>query len=211
MDEPTDTDTTAASALSPIVVKLLKGVIFEQDDPRQWQQLLHLQPRLRDYVAIMGLVLHVDESEGYAWLASDTGEDSDIPQLMPRRPLSFPVSLLIALLRRKLAESDTEGGDLRLILDREAIINLMRTFLPETSNEAKLVDRIDTHLNQVEKLGFIRRLKGQKDKIEIRRIIKAYVDAQWLNEFDQKLQGYREHIGADASTAPETDSDSEAG
>ena len=211
MDESTQNDATTSSALSPIVVKLLKGVIFEQDDARLWQQLLHLQPRIRDYVAVLGLALHVDESEGYAWLASaPTGEDDvDIPQLMPRRPLSYPVSLLIALLRRKLAESDTEGGDLRLILDREDIINLMRTFLPESSNEAKLVDRIDTYLNQVEKLGFIRRLKGQRDKIEIRRIIKAYVDAQWLNEFDQRLQGYREHISADETSSTDTDSEAE--
>lgn len=208
MEEPTNaTESGEANALSPIVVKLLKGVIFEQDDPRLWQQLLHLQPRIRDYVAVMGLALRVDESEGYAWLTSEADEDGDagIPQLMPRRPLSYPVSLLIALLRRKLAESDTEGGDPRLILDREDIVNMMRTFLPETSNEAKLVDRIDTHLNNVEKLGFIRRLKGQKDKIEVRRIIKAYVDAQWLNEFDQKLQAYREHISSDDSDATHTD------
>jgi hypothetical protein len=211
LEEPTNTESGESNALSPIVVKLLKGVIFEQDDPRLWQQLLHLQPRIRDYVAVMGLALRVDESEGYAWLTSEAGEDgdADIPQLMPRRPLSYPVSLLIALLRRKLAESDTEGGDPRLILDREDIVNMMRTFLPETSNEVKLVDRIDTHLNNVEKLGFIRRLKGQKDKIEVRRIIKAYVDAQWLNEFDQKLQAYREHISADDSDATHTDDGTE--
>lgn len=202
MEEPTNTTSGDSNALSPVVVKLLKGVVFEQDDPRLWQQLLHLQPRIRDYVAVLGLALRVDESEGYAWLTSErSGDDEDsdttIPQLMPRRPLSYPVSLLIALLRRKLAEADTEGSDPRLILDREDVVSMMRTFLPESSNEAKLVDRIDTHLNSVEKLGFIRRLKGQKDKIEVRRIIKAYVDAQWLNEFDQKLQGYRNHAATD--------------
>ena len=209
MEEPhEDTTTDEANALSPIVVKLLKGVVFEADEPRLWQQLLHLQPRIRDYVAVMGLALRVDESEGYAWLTSNPGEDDDsaIPQLMPRRPLSYPVSLLIALLRRKLAEADTEGGDPRLILERDDIVNMMRTFLPDTSNEAKLVDRIDTHLNSVEKLGFIRRLKGQKDKIEVRRIIKAYVDAQWLSEFDQKLQAYHNHMRPDNGDGVETNS-----
>lgn len=205
MEEPTNAESGDSNALSPIVVKLLKGVVFEQDDARLWQQLLHLQPRIRDYVAVMGLALRVDESEGYAWLTSDRSEDDDandtsIPQLMPRRPLSYPVSLLIALLRRKLAEADTEGSDPRLILDREDVVSMMRTFLPDTSNEAKLVDRIDTHLNSVEKLGFIRRLKGQKDKIEVRRIIKAYVDAQWLNEFDHKLQAYQTYAAGDDAT-----------
>lgn len=41
-----------------------------------------------------------------------------------RRPLSFAVSLLLALLRKKLAEFDAAGGDTRLILSREQVIEL---------------------------------------------------------------------------------------
>jgi hypothetical protein len=39
-------------------------------------------------------------------------------------------------------------------------------------------------------LGFLRRLKtepGQPTMVEVRRILKAFVDAQWLAEFDQRL------------------------
>ncbi|MFP3978967.1 DUF4194 domain-containing protein [Marinobacter sp. KMM 10035] len=186
-------------ALSLAVIRLLKGVIYQDDDPGLWQKIINLQPRIRDYVAVMGLTFQIDESEGYAWLAT-LEEDEDttpLPRLMNRRQLSYPVSLLIALLRRKLAEADTTGGELRLILDREEVINLMRTFLPQSSNEARLVDQIDGYLNKVAELGFIRRLRDQRDKIEVRRIIKAYVDAQWLNEFDQRLQDYLRHITPD--------------
>jgi hypothetical protein len=73
----------------------------------------------------------------------------------------------------------------------------MRTFLPDSSNEAQLVDRIDSHLNKVADLGFIRRLGDQREKIEVRRIIKAYVDAQWLSDFDQRLQDYQRHVAPD--------------
>ncbi|MFN2360123.1 MAG: DUF4194 domain-containing protein [Marinobacter sp.] len=189
-------DNSQGNALSLAVIKLLKGVIYQDDDASLWQQVINLQPRIRDYVAVMGLTFQIDESEGYAWLATreDDQDTAPLPRLMNRRQLSFPVSLLIALLRRKLAEADTTGGELRLILDREEVVNLMRTFLPESSNEARLVDQIDSHLNKVAELGFIRRLRDQKDKIEVRRIIKAYVDAQWLNEFDQRLQDYQRHI-----------------
>jgi hypothetical protein len=192
---------SSSNALSVLVIKLLKGILHEADEPGHWQQLLQLLPQVRDYVAVLGLELQVDEAEGYAWLASREGESDNpgLPRLMSRRPLSYPVSLLIALLRRKLAEADTQGGDSRLILEREEIVNLMRTFLPESSNEARLVDRIDGHINRVVELGFARRLRDQKDKIEVRRIIKAFVDAQWLNEFDLRLRAYLDHAqtGAD--------------
>lgn len=195
-----------SAVLPPVVVKLLKGVLYRDDDPRLWQSLLTLQARARDYVAVLGLELMVDEAEGYAWLrtlpADETGAEP--PRLMARRPLSFPVSLLMALLRRKLAEADTQGGETRLILDRADIIDLMRTFLPETTNEARLVDQIDGYLNKVAELGFIRRLRNQKDKIEVRRILKAYVDAQWLGEFEAQLRAYRAHI-APEDNAPESD------
>lgn len=204
MTPPDNDETQAGNTLSLAVIKLLKGVVYQDDDPALWQQVIGLQPRIRDYVAVLGLTFHVDESEGYAWLV--TREDDDgatpLPRLMNRRQLSYPVSLLIALLRRKLAETDTTGGELRLILDREEVVNLMRTFLPESSNEARLVDQIDSHLNKVAELGFIRRLRDQKDKIEVRRIIKAYVDAQWLNEFDQRMQEYQQHIAPDRDQPP---------
>ena len=196
MTTPDTGEKSPSNALSLAVIKLLKGVIYQDDDPGLWQQIMTLQPRIRDYVAVMGLTFQIDESEGYAWLSTraDDENTSPLPRLMSRRQLSYPVSLLIALLRRKLAEADTTGGEVRLILDREEVVNLMRTFLPESSNEARLVDQIDSHLNKVAELGFIRRLSDQRDKIEVRRIIKAYVDAQWLNEFDQRLQEYQRHI-----------------
>ena len=62
------------------------------------------------------------------------------------------------------------------------------------SNEARLIDQIDAHLGKVIELGFLRRLKvgpGQPTMVEVRRILKAFVDAQWLAEFDQRLAGYR--------------------
>lgn len=191
-------DASAPDGLSEAAIKLLKGVVFRDDDPRLWQRLLELQPHIRDYVAVLDLTLMLDEAEGYAWLTSrEDDEERSLPRLMGRRPLSFPVSLLIALLRRKLAEADTQGGEPRLILDRDEIVHLIRTFLPETTNEARLVDRIDAHLNRVAELGFVRRLRNQPDKLEVRRIIKAYVDAQWLNEFDQRLAAYRAHARPD--------------
>ena len=106
----------------------------------------------------------------------------EVPRLVQRRQLGFAVSLLLALLRKKLAEHDAAGGDPRLILSREQIVDLVQLFLPSGTDEAKLVDRIDGDINRVVELGFLRRLRGQDDQFEVRRILKAFVDAQWLSE-----------------------------
>lgn len=186
--------------LSSVVVPLLKGVLYRENTPELWHLLLNLQAAVRDYMAVLGLDLMLDEAEGYAFLRSRDEQEEDIsckrPRLVARRPLSFPVSLLLALLRKKLAEFDAGGGDMRLVLTRDEIIDLVRVFLPEGSNEVRLADQLDAYLNKIEELGFLRRLRGTEKLFEVRRIIKAFVDAQWLNEFDKRLVAYRAHFQA---------------
>lgn len=182
--------------LPQALIPLFKGVVYQDAAPAAWQALLELQARVRDYVGVLGLELLLDEAEGYAYLRQRTqadGED-ELPRLIPRRQLSYPVSLLLALLRRKLAEHDATGGDPRLVLSREQIVDLVRVFLPDTSNEAKLMDRMDAHINKVVELGFLRRLRGQEGQFEVRRILKAFIDAQWLSELDQGLADYQAHL-----------------
>ncbi len=193
--------------LGSLLVVLLKGVLYQDGDARRWSNLLKLQNRVRDYVTVLGLELILDEAEGYAFLRSrqfDTVEDEQadnsdaIPRLITRRQLSFPVSLLLALLRKKLAEFDASGGETRLVLTRDNIVELIRLFLPDSSNEARLVDQIERHINKVVELGFLRRLKSttptSQPSYEVRRIIKAFVDAQWLSELDAKLETYRQQL-----------------
>ena len=194
-------DDARETGLSVLLIALMRGVLYREQDDRRWQQLLELQAPVRDYVAVLGLELMLDEAEGYAWLRTRVGAEgeSELPRLVGRRQLSYPVSLLIVLLRRKLAELDAGGGETRLILSRDDIVELMRTFLPPGANEARLVDRIDAHINKVVELGFARRLRGQEHMVEVRRILRAFVDAQWLGEFDARLAAYRAQLAADGS------------
>ncbi|MQA25043.1 MAG: DUF4194 domain-containing protein [Micromonosporaceae bacterium] len=171
----------------------MKGVVYQDTHSKVWRHLLPLQAQVRDHVAVMGLTVVIDEAEGHAFLRSKPeldDEEAAVPRLVPRRALSFHVSLLLALLRKKLAEFDASGSDTKLVLTREQIVEMLRTFLPESSNEARLVDQIDTYLNKVVDLGFLRRFKGQDAAFEVRRILKAFVDGQWLSEFDQRLSEY---------------------
>lgn len=189
--------------LGQLLVTLFQGVLYRESDAALWQPLIDLQGRVRDYCATLGLELILDEAEGYAYLrhrAAAPGEP-DLPRLIPRRQLSYPVSLILVLLRKKLAEFDATGGETRLVIGRDQIAEQVRLFLPETGNEARLLDRMDTHLNKVVELGFLHRLRGQEHQFEVRRILKAFVDAQWLSEFEQRLAHYKVHAGADEEGA----------
>ena len=196
---------TPAADLSTLLISLLKSVLYRGDDERQWAVLLNLQARVRDYVAVLNLDLVLDEAEGYAFLKSrpepaDEAPSPRLPRLVTRRPLSFAVSLLLALLRKRLAEFDAGGGDTRLVLSRDDIVELVRVFLPDGPNEARLIDQIETTINKVVELGFLQKLKpgsgaaAGATHYEVRRILKAFVDAQWLAEFDARLAAYQSQL-----------------
>lgn len=197
--------------LSPPLIALFRGVVYADSQPQMWQSLLRLQSRVRDYVGVLGLELMLDEGEGYAYLCQrPREEDDDLPRLVPRRQLSYPVSLLLALLRRKLAEHDAAGGATRLVLSRDEIVDVIRMFLPQTGDEARLVQRIDAHLNKAIELGFLRRLRGQEDRYEVCRILKSFVDAQWLAEFNDRLEAYRRYAAGESEASVEDAAGEEA-
>ncbi len=150
--------------LSQLMVHLLKGVLYREDDERLWASLLRLQARVREQAAVLLLDLVLDEAEGHAFLKSRPDPDESegaprLPRLVARRPLSYPVSLMLALLRKRMAEFDAGGGDTRLVLSRDEIAELMRVFLPDGTNEARLIDQVDATITKVVDLGFLRRLK----------------------------------------------------
>jgi Domain of unknown function (DUF4194) len=194
---------TAYLNLSPqasrVLIALFKGVRYQDKSPELWRDLLIYQGAVRDYIEVLGLQMLLDETEGYSFLRQlpeEAGADEDIPplpRLVQRRQLSYPVSLLCVLLRKKLIEQDVAGGETRVILSQEQIVDMMRVFLPEGSNEAKTVAQIESHIRKVADYGFLRSLKGDKERFEVRRILKALVDADWLSDLEQKLEAYRTH------------------
>lgn len=191
------------------VTSLMKGVVYRDTHEKAWRHLIPLQSRVRDYVATIGLTVVVDEAEGYAFLRSRPDEDSEqdgdgendvaIPRLVHRRSLSLHVSLLLALLRKKLAEFDAQASETKLVLHRDHIVDLIRIFLPPGTNEARLVDQIDGHIGKVVDLGFLRKVQDD-NAYEVRRVLKSFVDAQWLADLDTKLAEYAQALTGQGST-----------
>jgi len=188
-------------SISPIIIHLLKGILFRNQQPQLWHELLELQSQVLDYVKVLGLDLQVDDTEGYAWLVQARPSDEEknpLPRLIARRPLSYPMSLLCVLLRKKMAEADDSGAETRVIVSRQDIINDMRVFMPEKSNEAQITASINATINKVAELGFLRKLKNDDENMEIQRIISALVDADWTVGFKEKLAIYQEYaLGAE--------------
>jgi hypothetical protein len=180
------------SDLSLVLIQLMKGPLYRDTHENLWGVLLGTLHQVSDYVTVLGLSVVVDEAEGYAFLRSRSTDDGDaeFPRLVARRALSFHVSVLLALLRKRLAEFDATSADTRLIVSRDQMIEMLRLFMPDSPNDARLVDTIDAHINKVTELGFLRRLRDEQDLFEIRRILKAYVDGQWLSQFDARLDEY---------------------
>ena len=185
--------------LPVLLIYLLKGVMHQEDDIKRWQNLLDFQGSVQDYLTVIGLELVIFEDEGFAYLRNRerTEEEADRPQLIVRRPLSYSVSLLLAQLRRKMAEHDASSGEERLIIDKQEIVDLMGTFYTSGTNEVQFTRKIGSVVQKVADLGFIRFIGVKKEKIEVKRILKAFVDAQWLQEFDIRLKEYIEYGSSD--------------
>ncbi|MBI3352771.1 MAG: DUF4194 domain-containing protein [Nitrospirae bacterium] len=183
---------------APALIRLLQGVIYH-DDKALWDSLINCQNEVKAYFSVIGVRVHINESEGFAFLEQkkfEEGPGMALPKLVDKRPLSYPVTLLCVLLVERLIEFDTMGGgdSTRLILDGEEIKEMVRVFLPANFNEAKLIDRIDTDINKLVEYGFLRRLAHSENKYEVKRILKAKISAETLNEIKSRLQEYVKSI-----------------
>jgi hypothetical protein len=186
-------DETKQIAFSRALVALMKNPVNKDTDPQNWDTIIEQRFSLGDYVSKMGLEMVVDEIDGYAHLRQRNyteGED-EIPRIIPRHPLSYPVSLLLILLRKKLLELDTSSEDNRLILTKQQIIEMMQMFLKDQSNEAKVVNDIGRHIDKIKEMGFLRRFPGTEDVYEVQRILRSFINAAWMNDVNEKLETYR--------------------
>jgi len=179
-------------AAAAAIIQLMRGVVYREHNESTWTTLDRDAPAVRDHFAAIGVDVIVDDTEGYAYLQTRPEADGEepLPRLVNRRTLTYNVSLLLVLLRKRLVEFETSGGEGKLVLSRDQIVEMLRLFLTESTNEARVVDQVDTTIRRATDLGFLRQLRGRTDQWEVRRILKAYVDAQTLSDFAGKLAEY---------------------
>jgi hypothetical protein len=176
-----------------IIIRLLQGVIYA-DHGTLWNELLTYATALREYFRNIGVELFISETEGFACLQNREQEDEnepELPELFSKRQLSYPVTLLCVLLLEKLIEFDLTSGDsTRLILTKDEIKETFKIFFPVHSNEARLIDTLDTHINKLVDYGFLKGMHNSKEAFEVKRILKAKITADKLGEIKKRLEEY---------------------
>lgn len=186
--------TSDEHAVATAIILLMREVIYREQPTHEaaWETLRRHRGAVADHFSAIGIDTIVDELEGYAYLRTRDPEngEAELPRLVRRRSLTYNVSLLLVLLRRRMVEFEATGGEGKLVLTREQIIELLRVFQAESTNEARIVDQVDATVKQAAVLGFLRELRGQSGAWEVRRILKAYVDAQTLGDFSTRLAAY---------------------
>ncbi|REL25366.1 DUF4194 domain-containing protein [Thalassotalea euphylliae] len=195
-----DEQTTAARSQqekSSVQVRLLKGPIYRAQHKELWAWLERDQYRIREYFQQIGLALTLDDSEGYAFLrqqelSAEQG-DIDIPRLIRKYQLPFNQTLLLVLLRKRLAEHDSEDSTPRLIIDRQSIYQAMSGFYPDVSDQVKQQKEFDAVINKVKEMGFLTLLPNHKDEFEVQRIIKAVISAERIGELIDTLTSHQQH------------------
>ncbi len=190
-------DTSKVPIYAPLIVRLLQGVLYEEDR-KTWEKLLSFQHQIRNYFAMIAIELHLNEQEGFAFLSQPDefdGHPSPVPRLVRRMPLSYEVSLLLVLLREALEEFDMQNTDSRLLfVTDESLKERIEVFFEDKNDRVKLLDRFDSYINSAMNLGFLREVEvrshtNENRTFEVRRIVKAKVTNEKLEEIRALIKG----------------------
>ncbi|MCC6275599.1 MAG: DUF4194 domain-containing protein [Leptospiraceae bacterium] len=176
------------------IIRLLQGIVYNED--KEWNELISNLEEVENHFFGLGLKVYLDESEGYCFVRQMDFTDETIQplRLVKKIQLSYQNSILCVLLREKLLEFDAASSESgRLVLTRDEIKELIRNFLPSESNEARISDKMEASINKLVEYGFLREMNQKKDRLEVKRILRAVIDAEKLGEIKTRLSQYAEN------------------
>ena len=95
-----------------------------------------------------------------------------------------------------MIENDREGESVKAILTKDEILNMVKPFYRETTNEAQQQKQIEAAINKLIEEGFLRKMKTEDEQYEINRIIKAFVNGDTVKESLERLKVYAKQTEA---------------
>ena len=178
---------------APALIRLLQGVVYS-DDRDIWELIMRYQSAIHTHFGQMGVLLYLDESNGFAYLTQPDSEDGDVattlPRLTRRRELTYSTTLVLVLLREALNQFDSNVSDNRyLTIAHEDLIRLISPFYVVREDERSLNRQMEKDINQVVDLGFLKKyeLNGQIN-YNVRPILKARVNSDELARLKNLLE-----------------------
>jgi hypothetical protein len=181
-------------------VRLLQGVVYS-DDETVWNSVLSSRSQLESYVARLGLLLVVDETEGLAYIRQAEQDElpegyERLPKLFRRSRLGYWVTLMCVLLREELRRFEEEDlHNERCVVEVSALFDQWRAFFPMTYDEVRQRRELDASLAKLADLGFVRKFGDEPETWEIRRILKARLPASELENLKSQLLTASERRG----------------
>lgn len=178
-----------------LFIKLLKGPV-EYFEKGAWEQLLQYQGELTIFLQQLGLILVLDKDDGYAFLEQmKLDEEESTVGWVRRTNINYEESVLLVLLRDMMAEFEVgEVTSRELIRKRREIKEYAELFFKENASRVKFIKELDKLIDRVEELGFLHRIEDHEipdeQKFRVRKIIKAKVDNDVLENFKQQLQAH---------------------
>ncbi|PUZ30159.1 protein of unknown function [Chitinophaga costaii] len=180
----------------PVFIKLLKGPV-EYVDKSIWEKLLQYKSELVAFLLPLGLLLVLDEQDGYAFLKhTTTDEEENAVSWIPRRALTYEESIMLVLLREMMAEFEVGAATTReLIRKRREIKEYAELFFKENASRVKFLKEIDRLIDRTTENGFLEQIATHEipdeQSFRIKKIIKARVGSEELDAFLEALQGFK--------------------
>ncbi|GEP90376.1 protein of unknown function [Chitinophaga terrae (ex Kim and Jung 2007)] len=184
------------SPFAHVFLKLMQGPIYEEDKT-YWKDLLGWQTELSKYLQQVGLQLVISESDGFARIvqpeADESLADKPLPRLMRKTRLTYEATLLCIVLREALDEFDIKGSGTRLFLTQKEIKERLAIFFKDRHNRSKLLKDLNKPINSLLNVGVLKvtredAVNKELQQYEVKRIIKALVNNEKLEEIKSKLK-----------------------
>ena len=185
-------DKTTIYPFTPVLIRLLTGPV-EYLDKSVWDQLLQYQTELTRLLQNLGLILVLEKDDGYAYLEQiRLDEEENVAGWVRRSPLGYEESILLVLLRDMMAEFEVgEAGSRELIKRRREIKEYAELFFKENPSRVKFIRELDRLIDRVAELDFLEKVEphdlADEEKFRVKKIIKARVNNEALENFKQQL------------------------
>lgn len=187
----------ARAPFAAAIIKLLQGPVYV-DDKNIWRELTQWPSAIQEYFGKIGMELVINEQDGFARVLQPETEENDdnpLPRLMKKQTLNYEATLLAVILREGLEEFDIKSDGNKFYLTQKEIKERIELFYKEQTNKSKLWKDLSKPITNLLNVGILklnREDAANKDnnKYEVKRIIKAFISNDKLEEIKNKLNNY---------------------
>ena len=178
-----------------VIIKLFQGPVYA-DEKATWRDIQAWSSGIQDYFSRIGIELIINEADGFARIVqpdADEHDENPLPRLLRKQAMNYETTLLCVILREILEEFDIKSEGTKLFLTQKEIKERIELFYKEQSNKSKLWRELSKPINSLINIGILKLTREDQanrdnNQYEVKRIIKALVNNEKLEEIKNKLE-----------------------